>query len=163
MGHWLRIIHARRRRGGRGGMLHSSLCSSLADGFPAGALRLPRLGSRLVASLAKGGFVKILIIFVCGKDYSHWIEWLGKIRSLSSKNGEIHPILGEENVQKGQTVGCHAANNGFDGYHAQYKSGQSLSSNRKRIIINIINCWTGFSQLIKKIARIKNILLSVLL
>ena len=59
---------AKRRKGG---MLHSSLCSSPADGFPAGALRLPRLGSRLVASLAKGGFVKILIIFVCGKDYSH--------------------------------------------------------------------------------------------
>ena len=38
-------------------------------------------------------------MFVCGKDNSHWIEWVEKIITLSSKNSEMHSISGKENLQ----------------------------------------------------------------
>ena len=80
---------------------------------------------------------------------------LKKMRTSSSKNGEMHPISGEENLQTDLTVGIHAANSGFDYYHAQKWSGGSFSSNRKRIIIDNVSCSTGFFKLSKEIESTK--------
>ena len=65
----------------------------------------------------------------------------------------MHPLSGEENLQTGSTVGRHATNSVL--MNIIDKSGQSFSSNKERIVIDIVNCQAGFFQLGKEITSIR--------